>query len=101
MLLASSADNKEIKFSQDFLEFGFTDHGRISESKQINIENKFGFAIKVDWVLLSVLNQTTGKWVKNPFNVTPAVYEIPAKSTGVFNVDFAPFEPDSYFFQLA
>lgn len=39
--------------------------------------------------------------MKNPFNVTPAVYEIPAKSTGVFNVDFAPYEPDSYFFQLA
>jgi|Transcript_39342 hypothetical protein len=39
--------------------------------------------------------------VKNPFKVIPAQKEIPANSTFVFNVDFAPYEPDSYFFQIA
>ena len=101
MLLASSADNREIKFSSDVVEFGFTEHGRLSESKQVSLENKFGFPVKVEWTLLTVLNKTTGKWVKNPFNVTPAVMEVPAKGSAVFNVDFAPYEPDSYFFQLA
>ena len=47
------------------------------------------------------MNKTTNQLVKNPFKVTPAQQEIEANSEFVFNVDFAPFEPDSYFFQLA
>ena len=39
--------------------------------------------------------------MKNPFKVTPERQEIDANDTFVFNVDFAPFEPDSYFFQIA
>jgi hypothetical protein len=45
-----------------------------------------------------VMDQTTGKYVKNPFNISPAQQEIAAKSSFQFNVEFAPFEPDSYFF---
>jgi len=57
--------------------------------------------VKVDWALLRVLNHATGKFVRNPFNVVPAEAEIAANSTAVFNVDFAPYESDSYFFQVA
>lgn len=39
--------------------------------------------------------------VKNPFKVLPAQKEIGPNSVFVFNVDFAPYEPDSYFFQMA
>jgi len=101
MLLSSASDRRDIHFSSDIVEFGFTEHGRLSESKQLSLENKFGFPVKVEWTLLTVLDETSGKWVKNPFNVTPAIMEIPAKSQAVFNVDFAPYGPDSYFFQLA
>ena len=48
-----------------------------------------------------MLDKASGKFVRNPFNVVPAVAEVAAKSTSVFSVDFAPFESDSYFFQVA
>jgi len=59
------------------------------------------FPVRVDWTLLEVMNKTTGKLVRNPFNVQPATQEIAAKSSAQFNVDFCPYEPDQYFFQLA
>ena len=65
------------------------------------MENKFNFPITVDWTLLPVLNKTTNQFVKNPFKVVPAKQEVSANSTFVFQVDFAPYEPDSYFFQIA
>lgn len=48
-----------------------------------------------------MLDKTTKTFVKNPFKVLPAQQDIAANSTFVFNVDFAPYEPDSYFFQIA
>ena len=39
--------------------------------------------------------------MKNPFNVLPEKQEIEANSCFTFNIDFAPYEPDSYFFQVA
>jgi len=43
--------------------------------------NKFPFPVRVDWTLLKVMDQTSGKLVRNPFNVEPASSEVPAKST--------------------
>jgi len=65
------------------------------------MENKFNFPIEIDWTLLPVLNKTTNTLVKNPFKVLPAKQEVAANSNFIFNVDFAPYEPDSYFFQIA
>lgn len=84
--------------SAESLDFQFTHAGRISEPKAISINNKYCFPVRVDWTLLEVFNQTSGKYVKNPFNVSPAQQEIGAKSSFQFNVEFAPYEPDSYFF---
>jgi len=72
MLTSSSSCSKELRFSNDSIDFAFTENGRLSEAKQITLENQFGFPVLVDWALLPVLNKTTGKFVKNPFNVTPA-----------------------------
>jgi hypothetical protein len=47
------------------------------------------------------MNTTTGQWVHNPFRVRPAEAKIEANSQMSFTVDFAPFEPDQYFFQQA
>lgn len=101
MLLSSSAQTRDIRLSDDYINFNFTENGRISESRQLTLENKFSFPISVDWTLLPVVNKTTGKLVKNPFKVLPAQKEIAANSTFIFNCDFAPFEVDSYFFQVA
>ena len=55
----------------------------------------------IDWALLPVLNKTTGQFVSNPFKVTPERKEVEGNSTFTFDVSFAPYEPDSYFFQIA
>ncbi len=72
MLLAPSAKAREIKLSEDSVNFNFTENGRLSESRQLVLENKFTFPISVDWTLLPVLNKTTNQFVKNPFKVVPA-----------------------------
>ena len=64
----------------------------------MTLENKFGFPVLVDWALLPVFNKTTGQFVKNPFKVVPERQEIEANGTFTFSADFAPYEPDSYFF---
>ena len=98
MLLASSAPNRDIRLSEESVNFNFTESGRLSESRMLTLENKFNFPISVDWTLLPVLDKTTNQFVPNPFKVLPAQQEISPNSTFAFNVDFAPYEPDSYFF---
>lgn len=75
--------------------------GRISDSRQLTVQNKHAFPIEVDWALLDVMNRTSGQWVKNPFRIRPENAKIEANSQMTFNVEFAPFEPDQYFFQVA
>lgn len=101
MLLSASSDKRDIRLSEDSINFNFTESGRLSESRMLTMENKFNFPISVDWTLLPVLNKTTNQFVPNPFKVLPAKQEIGPNSTFAFNVDFAPYEPDSYFFQMA
>ena len=62
------------------------------------MDNKFPFDVCVNWSLLPVLSKTTKQWVKNPFRVLPESTTIKANSSFNFNVEYAPFEPDSYFF---
>ena len=85
-------------FSEDFLDFAFTESGRLSESKQLTLKNKYNFPIQVDWTLMPVYDKATGKFVENPFKVSPKKEEIPANGTCSFHVEFAPYEPSSYFF---
>ena len=47
------------------------------------------------------MNRTTGQWVKNPFRIRPTNAKIEAGCQMIFQVEFAPFEPDQYFFQVA
>lgn len=60
MLLSSSAKTRELRLSEESVNFNFTENGRLSESRQLTLENKFNFPITVDWTLLQVLNKTTG-----------------------------------------
>ena len=92
---------RDIRLSESSINFQFTENGRISDPRQLTLENNFNFPIQVDWTLLPVFNKNTGALVKNPFKVLPAKQEIPANDNFVFGVDFAPYEPDSYFFQIA
>lgn len=101
MLYDSAAPQRELRLSDGSVNFNFTENGRLSESRQLTLENKFNFPIAVDWTLLPVLNKTTNQFVKNPFKVLPSQVEIGPNTTFIFNVDFAPYEPDSYFFQIA
>lgn len=60
MLHDSAAQTRELRLSEGSVNFGFTENGRLSESRQLTLENKFNFPIAVDWTLLPVLNKITG-----------------------------------------
>ena len=101
MFLEQASENRDLKLREEYVDFGFTEYGRVSEQKQITMDNKFPFDIQVSWVLLKIINATTGLPIENPFKVSPAQTVIPANSSFQFNVRFAPHVPDSYFFQIA
>ena len=71
MFLEMSAESRDLSLREEFIDFGFTDHGRVSESKAITFDNKFPFDVTVNWVLLKVTNTTTGQIIDNPFKVSP------------------------------
>ena len=93
-----TAANKDVRFSHDFIDLAFAESERISESKPITLENTFPFPIDVNWALLNVLNKTSGQWVKNPFRIKPERARIEPNTSLSFNAEFAPYEPDQYFF---
>lgn len=93
-----TSELRDIKLREDFLDFAFTDCGRYSEAKQVTMDNKFPFEVSVNWVLLNVKSEKTGSEHENPFKFFPSSAVVPANSSYTFNVKFAPFEPDSYFF---
>lgn len=101
MFIDITAEHRDIRLSNDFLDFSFTQVGRISESQMLTVQNKFPFPIEVNWALLNCYNKTTEKWVKNPFRVRPETQKVEANSTFNFITEFAPYEPDQYFFQIA
>ncbi len=101
MFLEMSSENRDLKLREDFLDFGFTECNKISEDRQITIENKFPFEVQVNWLLLKLQSNSTGTIVENPFKVSPAQAVIQSNSSLNFNVRFGPYEPDSYFFQIA
>ena len=98
MLRDFTSPNRKLRFNQEFMDFNFTESGRLSEGKQLLMENSYPFDVQVNWTLLPVLNKTTKQWVKNPFRVVPEQTTIKANGSFTFNVEFAPYEPDSYFF---
>ena len=59
MLLGSTATTRDLRLSDESINFHFTENGRLSESRQLTLENKLPYPISVDWTLLQVLNQTT------------------------------------------
>jgi len=71
MFLEMTSENRDAKLREEFIDFSFTECGRVSESKAITLDNKFPFDIQVNWVLLQTTSQSTGNIVDNPFKVTP------------------------------
>lgn len=65
------------------------------------MNNKFPFAIDVNWALLKVYNKVTEKWVSNPFKIRPEQQTIAPQSSYDFMAEFCPYEPDQYFYQIA
>lgn len=92
------SQKRDIQLGEDFLDFNFTTVGRISESRALNIKNKFPYSIDVNWALLKVYNKVSEKWCTNPFKIRPEVKTIGANDSFDFMADFCPYEPDQYFF---
>ena len=71
MFMEMTSENRDVKLREDFIDFSFTECGRVSESRTITLDNKFPFDVQVNWVLLQTTSQATGNIVDNPFKVTP------------------------------
>ena len=54
MFLEATSENRDLKLREEYIDFGFTECGRLSEAKQVTIDNKFPFEVQVNWVLLQV-----------------------------------------------
>jgi hypothetical protein len=73
----------------------------MSEGRTVSLTNTYGFPVKVSWHLMDILDKKSGKFIKNPFRVKPDEFEMQPNSSQVFQCEFCPSEPDSYFFQIA
>jgi hypothetical protein len=71
MFLESTSENRDLKLREEFLDFAFTECGRLSEGKIVTLDNKFPFEVQANWVLLQTVSQTTGNYVDNSFKVSP------------------------------
>ena len=72
MFLEMTSESRDLKFREDYIDFGFTEFGRVSsDGKSVTMDNKFPFDVQVSWVLLKVTDPNTGLPVDNPFKVTP------------------------------
>lgn len=49
MFLEMSSENRDLKMREEFLDFTFTECGRVSEGKYLNIDNKFPFEVQISW----------------------------------------------------
>lgn len=45
MFLESTSENRDLKLREDYIDFGFTECGRVSEGKTITLDNKFPFEV--------------------------------------------------------
>lgn len=81
MFLEVTSEKRDLKLREDYLDFSFTQFGRVSDSKAVVLDNKFPFDISVSWQLLQTINKTTGSLVDNPFKVTPSTAVIPANGS--------------------
>ena len=96
-----NSDLRDLKMKEEILDFGFGECGRLTEGKPVTVVNQFPFPVQVNWVLRRVVSHKTGLEYENPFRFFPSEAVIPPHETVDFEVKFAPYEPDSYFFQEA
>ena len=73
MLLESSSETRDVRVLEDFLDFNFSDFGRMSESKPLTLVNNFPFDVTANWTLLKVENKKTGEFMENPYRVNPLI----------------------------
>ena len=49
MFLEMSSENRDLKLRDEFLDFSFTECGRVSEGKMITLDNKYPFEVQISW----------------------------------------------------
>jgi hypothetical protein len=45
MFLEQNSDTRDLRLREEFVDFGFTEYGRVSEQRAITLDNKFPFDI--------------------------------------------------------
>lgn len=45
MLLEMVSENRNLRLKEDLVDFSYTENGRLSEEKQVTVENKYPFDV--------------------------------------------------------
>jgi hypothetical protein len=45
MFLEMSSENRDLKLRDEFIDFSFTECGRLSDARQVSIDNKYPFEV--------------------------------------------------------
>lgn len=43
------SENRDLKLREEFIDFSYTECGRVSDGKMITLDNKFPFEVQVNW----------------------------------------------------
>ena len=101
MMLDQTSDSRKVSLSEQFVDFGYQEIGRSSEFRQIKVTNRYGFPVRVYWVVKDT-KDSTGQTVPNPFKFDDVNTDglVPAGGETTFNIRFKPFDQNYlYFFQ--
>jgi hypothetical protein len=45
MFLEMSSENRDLKLREEYIDFSYSEYGRVSEAKTVNIDNKYPFDV--------------------------------------------------------
>ena len=98
MFQAPTSENKLIRVSEDFVDFGFSDYQGAPIVREITITNKMPCKITVFWTIQN--HQGLDESFKPVFNVAPQTASIKPYGNLTFSVSFKPLKSNFYFFQV-
>lgn len=98
MFLEPRSENRLIVFSEDFIDFGYSDAMSVSAPKDLTIYNKMNCKLTFFWTIQNHL--TANQDQKMPvFLVHPETASVHPNSSFTFQISFRPTKSSYYFSQ--
>ncbi|CAD8141208.1 unnamed protein product [Paramecium octaurelia] len=97
LMLPPSSDYRLIKFSEDFIDFGYVECYQSSGARELELHNRLNCKLTVFW---TIQTHPTVNGEKVPvFTVTPETQSAQANSKCKFSISFRPTKSSYYYFQ--